>query len=70
MNFDKFSTSFPLLMRIKVEQVLKLTNLTNMENNQNHVWAVKFGPETEKMSMASYDDIFMQDHEETCFNQF
>jgi hypothetical protein len=43
-----FSTWFPLLMWIKVEQVLKLANLTNRLNIQNHVWAVKFRPETEK----------------------
>jgi hypothetical protein len=39
--------------------VLKLTNLTKRLNNQNHVWAVKIRPKTEKMNMASYDDIFM-----------
>ena len=40
--------SIPLLMWIRVEQVLKLTNLTNKMNNQNHVWVVKFQQEIEK----------------------
>ena len=70
MNFEKFYTWFPLLMWIRFEQVLKLTNLTNRMNNQNHVRVVKIRPESKKMNMASYDEIFMQDHEETCFNRF
>ena len=44
MNFEKFSTWFLLLMGIRVKKVLKLTNLTNRMNNQNHVWAVKIRP--------------------------
>ena len=39
-------------------------------NNQNHARAMKIRPETKKMSIASYDLIFMQDHEDTCFIQF
>ena len=57
-------------MRIRFEQVLKLTNLTNRLNNQNHVRVIKIQPETEQPNMASYDEIFMHDHEETCFNRF
>ena len=70
MNFEKFSTLFLLLMWIVVEQVLKLTNLTNRMNIQDHVRAMKIRPKIEKLNMASYDDIFIQDHEETCFIWF
>ena len=42
----------PLLRWFWVEQVLKLSNLTTWLNNQNHVWVVKFRPETEKNEHA------------------
>ena len=70
MNFENFSTWVPLLMWIGFEQVLKLTNLINKMNSQNHVQAMKIWPKTEKMNMASYDKIFMHDHEETWFIRF
>ena len=62
MHFEKFSTLFSLLMWIIFEQVLKLTNITNKLNNQNNVQVVKIRPKTEKLNMASYDDIFMEKH--------
>ena len=61
-EFLDFFYLIPLLMWIGVEQVLKLTNLTNKLHNQNHVRVVKIRPETEKMNMVSYEEIFMDDH--------
>ena len=65
-----FSTWLLLFMWIKVEKMLKLTNLTNRLNNQNHVWVLKIRPKTKNLNMASYDEICMKDHEETCFIRF
>ena len=50
--------------------MFKLINLTKLLNNQNHAWAMKIQPKTEKLNMTSYDRIFILDHEETCLIQF
>ena len=39
-------------------------------NIQNHAWATKIRPKTEKLNMTSYDKIFIMDHEETSLIQF
>ena len=46
-------------MWIGIEKVLKLVNLTNRLNIQNHVRVVKIRRETEKLNMAYFDDIFI-----------
>ena len=70
MHFENFSSWFSVLIRFWFGKELKLTNLANWLNNQNHARAMKIRPKTEKLNMASCDDIFMQDHEQTCFIRF
>ena len=70
LHFDKFCTWFPILKWFWVEKVLKLSNLTNWLNIQNHARAMKNQTKTEKLNMTSYDRIFIMGHEETCLIRF
>ena len=57
-------------MWFRFEKVLKLIDLTNWLNNQNHVRAMKIRPKTETLIMTSYDRILFQGNEETCLIRF
>ena len=70
MHFDNSCIWFPILMWFWVEEVLKLTNLTNGMNNQNHARVMKIWPKTKKMNLTSYERILILDHEETSLIRF
>ena len=67
-----FCTCSPLFMRIRVEKMLKLTNLTNRMNNQFHVQKVKIGPKTEILNMKKHvsiqDEIYFMRFRSKCVN--
>ena len=54
----------------ELKKCLNSQTFQNALNTRNHAQAMKIRPKTKKLNMTSYDKIFMQNHEETCFIQF